>query len=1046
MAFLHHGLLKLWMDPAVTGINKLPARSNHRIFPDAKSAAARRANPWELDLDGMWDFYPAADPVSAEAVATGAKPVAKWVQTRVPGHPEMQGHGYPHYTNIQMPFAGEPPRVPNDNPTAVYRREVAIPASWRGLRVVLSFGSAESFLAVWVNGKAVGVSKGSRTPAEFDVTALAQPGQVLQICAITAKWSDASFIEDQDMWWMSGLPRSVRLLAMPPVHARDIFLRPVLDAKGRGRLEAEVEVGVVDPPSEPVEVTLQLRDPHGRPVFRRPLRGKAMWPGETSGPDRGVARFAADVPSCLSWSHETPHLYTAEVSVCHGGQKSFSAERIGFRRVEVREGQLLINGKRVLIFGVNRHSHDPVQGRAVPRERMREDIALMKRHHFNAVRCAHYPPDPYWMDLCDEHGLYVIDEADIESHAFYHSVCRDTRYGAAWLDRVVRMVARDKNHPSIIAWSLGNESGYGPSHDAAAGWVRHYDPSRPLHYEGAIARFPFSLGPALLEGHAATDIICPMYPPLWRLREQDKRLIDLSKKRREDDQPLRPCDRPIILSEYNHAMGNSNGSLGDYFDLFRSSARVQGGFIWEWADHGIQRTDAKGRPYFAYGGDFGDMPNDANFVCDGLVDADRRPHPVMAEHRYLAQPLATRTDGRGRLVVANRQSFTGTDWLRGEWFLLLDGAVAKRGRLSLPKCAPGREARMKMPCNIPSGSAEAFLNIRWIARHANGVFQSGDEVGCEQIALRVGAARRAKVPRKADVEMTQDANTLLVVTHALRAEWNKSDGRLVSLCDESGPLLTAGPEPALWRAAIDNDGIKLWTGQESKPLGRWKSLGLDRVRSSDLRLHASREGGVVVLKATAKLSGRGRPGDATWQTVVRFDAADSLFVEHSLVLKASDMTDLPRAGATWMTAPGLDHLRYHGRGPQENYSDRKRGAFIGIHESTVGREYFSYVMPQETGHHCDMRWLELRAGDGRGLRFDFPVPLEANALHFTADDLFAATHTTDLEPRRETILTIDAAHRGLGSGSCGPDALAEYCLTARAYRWSYRVSVLPSLR
>jgi beta-galactosidase len=1042
MDFLHQGLLKLWMDPAVTGINKLPARSSHRIFPDAKSATARGANPWELDLDGLWDFYPAADPVSAEAAATGAKPVAKWAQIRVPGHPELQGHGYPHYTNIQMPFAGEPPRVPDDNPTAVYRREATIPASWRGLRVVLHFGSAESFLAVWVNGQAVGVSKGSRTPAEFDVTALAQPGQVLQICAITAKWSDANFIEDQDMWWMSGLPRSVRLLAMPPVHARDIFLRPVLDAKGRGRIEAEVEVGVIAPPSEPVEVSLQLRDPQGRPVFRQPLSGRAAWPAQTSLPERGVARFTADVPGCLAWSHETPHLYTAEVSVRHGGKRSFSTERIGFRRVEVRDGQLLINGKRVLIFGVNRHSHDPVHGRAVPRERMREDIALMKKHHFNAVRCAHYPPDPYWMDLCDEHGLYVIDEADIESHAFYHSVCRDTRYAPAWLDRVMRMVIRDKNHPSIIAWSLGNESGYGPSHDAAAGWVRHYDPSRPLHYEGAIARFPFSLGPALLKGSMVTDIICPMYTPPWRLHEMDKQLTKLSTRKRQKDQPLRPCDRPVILSEYNHAMGNSNCSLGDYFDLFRSSARVQGGFIWEWADHAIERTDARGRPYFAYGGDFGDAPNDANFVCDGLVSADRRPHPAMAEHRYLAQPLATRADGRGRLVVANRQSFNDTDWLRGEWSLLVDGTVAKRGRLFLPKCAPGREVRMSLPCGVPLGSSEVFLNITWVAKRANGVFQSGDEVGCEQIALRVASPRRIKSPRKADVEMTQDSTALLVVTPAFRTEWDKRSGQLVSLRDKSGLLLTAGPEPALWRAAIDNDGIKLWTGQESKPLGRWKSLGLDRVRSSDFRFRSSRKGGVIVLKATANLSGRGRPTDAAWQTVVRFDASDSFLVEHSLVLKATDMRDLPRAGATWVTAPGIDQLRYHGRGPQENYNDRKRGAFIGIHESTVTRECFSYVMPQETGHHCDLRWLELRAGEGRGLRFDFPVPLEANALHFTANDLFRATHTTELEPRPETILTIDAAHRGLGSGSCGPDALPQYRLARRAYKWAYRVSIL----
>lgn len=1041
MSLLENGLIKMWMDPAVTGVNKLPGHSSHRIFPDAKSAADG-TNPWEVDLDGVWDFYPAPDPVAAEAVITGGKPVSKWDSIRVPGHPEMQGFGKPHYTNIRMPFDGEPPRVPADNPTAVFRRKIAIPASWKGLRIVLHFGSAESFLAVWVNGRAVGVSKGSRTPAEFDITSLVAPGAAAEIRVATAKWSDATFMEDQDMWWMSGLPRSVRLVAMPPVHAEDIFLRPQLDEGGRGTFEAEVLIGADPVPEKPVEVTIQLRDPQGKPVFRKPLRAEAAWsdPAAWTVRDRGIARFKAAVPKCKAWSHETPSLYTAEITVRYGKQTSVSRQRIGFRRVEVRDGQLLINGKRVLIFGVNRHSYDPVHGRAVPRERMRQDIALIKKHHFNAVRCSHYPPDPYWFELCDEHGIYVIDEADIETHAFYHSMCRDPRYAASWLDRVMRMVLRDKNHPSIIAWSLGNESGYGPNHDAAAGWVRHYDPTRVLHYEGAIAEFPPGRTP--LDGGLATDLICPMYASIQRLLERERELAAAAKAPRGRHEKLRPCDRPIILCEYSHAMGNSNGSLSDYFHLFRTSSRVQGGFIWEWADHGIPQTDAGGCSYFAYGGDFGDVPNDANFVCDGMVHPDRLPHPAMLEHRYLAQPVTVRGDGRGGLVMENRQSFTGLRWLRAEWTLFVEGAPLKMGKFTIPDCAPGKSAQVPLPSKAPAGRTEVVLQIRWIAKSAHGGFVPGEEVAREQVILRSPAVRTIPVRKARSITLDQNEKTATVITGAIRAVWNKRSGQLQSLHGPRGPLLFSGPEAALWRGAVDNDGLKLWSGQDKKPLGRWQALGLDRVKPSDLKFSAVRKGGVAVLGITARLSGRSRPDDAAWKTTVTFDAEDSFLVEHSIAFGPQDMTDLPRVGATWVTAQGLNRLRYYGRGPQENYCDRKGGALLGVYENDVKGEYFPYVMPQETGHHCDLRWLELRADDGHGLRFDFPVPLEANALHFTSADFFRAKHTTDLRPRAETILTIDAAHRGLGTASCGPDALPEYQITGRSYKWSYRVSLL----
>ena len=1050
---LQNGLLEIACDPGVVGIHKLPGRSSHRIFPAASAARANGDNAWELSLDGMWDFHAAGNIADGERVVAGLVDGVAWSDIQVPGHPELQGHGFPHYTNIDMPFDEEPPFVPANNPTGVYRRRMKIPAAWRGSRVVLHFGSAESLLAVWVNGQAAGFSKGSRLPAEFDITALVEPGRNVEIRILVAKWCDANFIEDQDMWWMSGLPRSVKLLAMPPVHAWDIFLRPVLEESGEGRIEAEVAVGCPEPPTEPVVVTFQLLDPRGRSVFRKEMTASPSWTRSVGAHGRGAVVFKADVPRCQAWSAESPVLYTALVSVKHASGESHSAVKTGFRRIEIREGALLINGKRVLLFGINRHSHDPDTGRAVPRERMRQDIALIKKHNFNAVRCSHYPPDSYWLELCDEAGLYVIDEADIESHAFHNSLCRDPRYATAWLDRTMRMVQRDKNHACVIAWSLGNESGYGPSHDAAAAWVRHYDPLRPVHYEGAISVVQSGL--CFLDGVSATDIVCPMYTEIDYLRAAEKQFDQLAEKgtptrqregvwqggRGRPPAPLSPWERPIILCEYNHSMGNSNGSLADYFELFRTSRRVQGGFIWQWADQGMRRMDDQGRQYFAYGGDFGDSPNDANFVCDGIVSSDRAPHPAMREHRHLAQPCSLRAGGKGVLVLENRQHFTGIDWLRADWELVVEGEKKASGRLKLPPCEPESSVRVPTPVRVPSGSGGCFLNIRWSAAKSRGGFDKGDEVGEDQIVLRRVAAKRLPARSTAAVTLTRKGSTSVVSSEAFVSEWK--DGTLVSLRDASGLLLDNGPSLALWRAALDNDGFKLLNSHLKKPLDRWLAIGLDRMKERTAVCEFSTSKSERVrLRVVCEASGRDSWSDARFETVYDFGSGDSFLVTHTLTLGGPDMTDLPRVGVVWNLAAGMDALAYYGRGPHENYSDRKSSALLGIYGSRVCDEYFPYEVPQETGHHCDTRWVELRKNDGRGLRFDFVRPLEFNVLPFEAGDLFAARHAKDLVPRANNFLTIDAAHRGVGSGSCGPDTLPQYRLLKRSYEWQYRIGIL----
>ncbi len=528
-----------------------------------------------------------------------------WREVEVPGLWTMQGFGKPHYTNVVMPFPDLPPNVPEQNETGIYRRAFTIPRGWRSRPVVLHFGGAEGALYVLVNGEPVGIAKDSRTPAEFDISSLVRHDGANELIAVVVRWSDASFVEDQDQWWQAGLPRSIRLVS-PTV--RDVEVRAGSD----GRFTVLAEQGEA-----------RLLDARGRVVAKGELQN---------------GRLDGEVRSPRLWSAEEPALYTLELDA--GGETVTTS--LGFRDVEIRDRHLLVNGEPVLIAGVNRHDHDDTRGRVVTRELMERDVRLMKQFNVNAVRTSHYPNDPYWLELCDRFGLYVVDEANIESHAYYDELCRDPRYRNQWVERVANMVERDKNHPSVIFWSLGNESGYGPNHDAAAGWVRARDPSRPLHYEGAIAR-------DWSGGRPSTDVVCPMYA--------DVDSIEAWAVEKTDD------PRPLILCEYSHAMGNSNGGLSDYFAAFREHDALQGGFIWEWVDHGIRQRDKRGREYWAYGGDFGDTPHDANFCADGIVWPDRTPHPALHELKFLAQPIHVEARGGGRFRIHNRHHFAPLDRL-----------------------------------------------------------------------------------------------------------------------------------------------------------------------------------------------------------------------------------------------------------------------------------------------------------------------------------------------------------------------------------------------
>jgi len=1043
---IHIGSLKSWMAPECLSINRAPMRATAYPFPSARTARSldRAKSPWFQLLNGQWQFKAANRPENvtlADVAAEGDR--ASWDSVEVPGNWTLQGYGFPHYTNVQMPFPDEPPFVPEDNLAGIYARAFSVPEEWRGRRVVIHFGGAESVLYVYVNGHAVGMSKDSRLPSEFDISRFVAFGQKNLVVAVVVKWSDASFIEDQDQWWMGGLHREVYLYSTGPVHIADVFAVASLEnGYVDGRLKLKVKAGFPRQPEKGWLVEAQLFDPKGKAVFKKALRS-AVPAGSPSTWPRLEAEFDQPVKKPLPWSAETPHLYTLVVTLKSpdGKNRESTAVRLGFRSVVVKDRMLLVNGRRVLIKGVNRHDHHDTKGKALDRETLRLDAVTMKRFNFNAVRTSHYPNDPYWLDLCDELGLYVIGETNLEAHAFYQQVARDRRYASAFLERALRMVERDKNHPSVILWSLGNETAHSPNHDAMAGWIRGYDPSRPLHFEPGIwvqwaEKQP--AGKIYDSGYRVTDIVCPMYPSIDTLIEWAT----------DESHPDRT--RPLILCEYSHAMGNSNGSLADYWDAFEKYPGLQGGFIWEWIDHGLKQKTRDGQEYWAYGGDFGDTPNDLNFVCDGLVWPDRAPHPGIYEFKHLAQPVkATGFNARtGVLEIKNQQDFATLAWIRGEWELKVSGRTVANGKLPILKTAPRsvEKLKLKLPVLAVEAGQEAFLHLRFRAAAATAWCKSGHEVGWDQVAVplkvrkHAGPAMAAK--RGAGPLALDEGNGVFTVEGgAIQLVASRGAGFIETLRWHGENILVSGPRLQIWRGPIDNDGIKGLPDQGGRPLGKWREMGLDKIELKTVSAKARRnkDGSITLLfehlgACAASAKAVRHRHSYTLSPDGRIQAENIFTIDKAI-------PGLPRLGVVLTLQPGFEKLAWFGRGPFENYSDRKRAALVDLYKSTVTGQYIPYIMPQEHGNHTDVRWLSLRNGN-TGLLVEAAGPLEFSASHYTAHDIDAAHHTYDLKPRAEVILNLDYRQRGLGTGSCGPGPLAQYQIKPGRYAWSYTLQPL----
>ncbi|MFD0685960.1 glycoside hydrolase family 2 TIM barrel-domain containing protein [Actinomadura fibrosa] len=974
----------------------------------------------EIDLDGDWDFQ----------LADGwdAKLGSDWRRVQVPSLWTMSSEvDRPHYTNVAMPFRETPPDVPEHNPVGVYRRSVDL-APQPDRRIILHVGAAEGHLRAAVNGMVAGTSTDSHLAAEFDITGLVRAGGNVVELAV-AKWSAAAYIEDQDHWWQSGLSRSIWIYSLPEIALADVVAHADFDpATRQGTLTVTASTTGLDQLDEhrhTVRVTV-LDEEHEAPVSARadhpvmpenggdrsrrpePQMPEDFWDsvGLTAagaqiparfadlaqrladavlpGPAAGTTTISLDGLDVPPWSAERPHLTRIRVQLLDGdGTVVDETEpRVGFRRVEVTGRDLLVNGERVLIQGVNRHDFDPRTGRVMSRQRMRDEVSLLKRFNFNAIRTSHYPNDPYLLDLCDEMGLYVVDEADVEGHGFSSTLADDPRFREQIVGRVARMVQRDRNHPSVIAWSLGNETGYGASHDAAAAWVRRADPTRPLHYEGAIM-FDWH------GGHAATDIVCPMYPsfPALEAFVRDER-----------------ADRPLIACEYAYSQGNSTGGLAEYWKLFESRPGLQGGFIWEFMDHTL---DPNGDGRYRYGGDFGDEPNDGATVANGLVFPDLTPKPAMYEARGIFSPVRIVSDATaasiGRIRLRNRRHFADLSDLRLKARVETRDGATDAVPLALADLGPQSERTIELPADIVDRLRRTdalALSLAVTTAEDSPWAPAGTELAVHQVVL----------PRPSRV---------------LPAVWGRV--RVDDHGDLRHPLLAAPPRLALWRALTDNDGSFMLDQ-------RFVRSGFFHLEVKDVRVRQRDSATAVTLHYRTAFD---EPVEHR-RTITGTGAGRYMFTEHVTLPEGTN--DGLRVGMRLDLAEGFDHAQWVGLGPWENYPDRDSSALLGRWSAAIDDLAVPYTLPQENGTRGGVDTLEL-GGPAGTARFDSREPLFANVSRYTVDQLEAADHWWRLPASTATIVHLDIAHRGAGTAKLGPDTRPAHRLTGRTYSWTWHMAL-----
>jgi beta-galactosidase/beta-glucuronidase len=1019
-----------WQNPSMVERNKVRGRAHYIPFQDRKTAVI--GNRFSSDhfqlLNGKWNFHYSPNPSqSPEEFFRTDFDDSSWDQVDVPGNWQMQGYDKPIYTNVQYPFPiKEFPLVPEeDNPTGSYRLKFTIPQSWVEKRTFIVFEGVDSAFHLWINGHEVGYSQDSRVTAEFDITAYIQPGDNL-LAAKVYRWSDGSYLEDQDFFRLSGIYRDVYLISRPKIFIRDFFINADLDDTYTDGI-LSVKASIQNSSYEQVgnyALEVDVIDQGGHSILPEPItiwhiasfsifshrRQRYEPTAKLNIEPRTEILFANQcrVKQPAQWSSEHPSLYKLLITLRDdaGTVQEVLTAQVGFRKAEIKNGRFYINNVPIYFRGVNRHEHDPIRGHAISIESMIQDIQLMKQYNINAVRTCHYPDDPAWYDLCDQYGIYIMDEANLESHGAWDIPSKDPKWINAFMERGIRMVERDKNHPCVVVWSLGNESGYGPNHAAMASWIKEYDTSRPIHYE-SVLNYP-SLPKAPI------DMVSTMYPSL-------DRLIELATS---------PTDtRPMVMCEYAHAMGNSCGNLKEYWEIIESHERCIGGFIWDWVDQGILQKSETGVPWFAYGGDFGDFPNDKNFCINGLIAPDRSIHPSLIEYKKIIQPVKCYAVDplAGKFTVQNKYFFSDLSHLNISWLIEAEGKVLQEGRISAIEVNPGENAEIIIPFKLASlkSGSENWLTIYFQQKEKTDWAAEGHIVAWDQFLLPIPVQENISMkPGKGpQLHLDQSETEINISGDSFSIEFDKKAGLLRAYRLEGNNLLVQGPKFKGWRAPTDNDNTE-WGDQ--KAAIHWRNAGLDRlehsIRTVQWNLFDKNHANISVHAfVSAPDIGKGFEIKYTYDVLGNGDIWVNTEIQPD-----KELPPLPRIGLELILPPGFETLTWYGRGPHESYCDRKESARVGVFTGSVSEQYHPYIYPQETGNKTDVRWAALLNKSGYGL-MAIGMPLfETCALHFTAEDLSTAEHTFQLIPRSETIWNIDWKQTGLGGNSCGPGTLPQY--------------------
>lgn len=1014
-----------WLDPEVNEVNTMAPRAAFFAYETENLAKADQKARSEryLSLEGKWKFNFSKDHDKAPRDFYSLKyDDSQWTDFPVPGILELNGYGDAIYCNNGYPwrtqFRPEPPFVEErNNYTGSYRKMVTVPADWKGERIYLHVGSATSNLMVWVNGKFVGYSEDSKVSAEFDLTKYLTPGKENLIAMQVMRWCDGSYLEDQDFWRFTGIAREVYLYARPQAHIADLFITPdLVNNYQDGTLE--VKLNAVGAKGE--TVMFSLKDKEGKEV--------AAQTAKVGG--NGEVKVNFDIKNPLKWTAETPNLYTLYTTLMDGKQVAeVVPQRVGFRKVEIKNAQVLVNGQPVLFKGANRHELDPVTGYVVSMDRMLEDIRVMKELNINAVRTCHYPNDPRWYELCDIYGIYMVAEANIESHGMGYgdkTLAKEPTYEKAHLERNESNIKIYKNHPSIIFWSVGNEAGYGPNFEKAYDLVKAYDPSRPCQYEQAGQ-------------NGKTDIFCPMY--------YDYGGCD---KYSQGDNP-----RPLIQCEYAHAMGNSMGGFKEYWDMVRKYPKYQGGFIWDFVDQGLRVKNKQGKTIYAYGGDFGRYPtSDHNFNCNGIINPDRKPNPHANEVRYYYQNIwATAKDLKaGEVEVYNENFFKSLDDVELQWTLESEGKVLANGRNALD--IPAQQKRVvkldgySLPADV---KGEVVLNLDFVLKKAEPMLDAGYAVAREQfvvnpytfptmesvLAVTSGKYDTRKVEKEEKVAwVTLSAgNTSVTFNH-----WN---GWIDYLDVDGKPMLEEGYAitPDFWRAPTDND----YGAGTQRKLHAWKNPEMKMKSFKVVENEGKAEKGVEVVYDMPSV-------EATLTMTYTLTPAGELVVNEAMTVNkdAKHKPELMRYGMQLVMPKAYNMLTYYGKGPGENYIDRNNGDRLGVYDAKVADQYWGYVRPQESGNKTEVRYWQVKDENGKGLEFYSFAPMECSTLNYLASDLDDGwdknahqSHSGDLTPRDFSVVKLAARQRGLACvNSWGAIPLEQYRMPYQDYSFTYVIRPL----